>query len=638
MNSEKSGGGAFDNPAFMSSKVDLITINSAESNENIQKSCDTASDNESQTTSGRDQWGNGLQFLMSCIALSVGLGNVWRFPFIALQNGGGAFLIPYIIVLFFVGKPIYYLEMILGQFSSRGCVKVFDYVPIMRGIGYGQALSTFLTSSYYASLMALTLRYLILSFYPVLPWSYCRDEWGDQCIDSKINAGDTTESHMLTETFNGSVKKSSAEHYFVKVILHETPNIDDGIGTPDLYLALTLAFSWIVIVSIVICGIKTSGKVAYFLALFPYITMLVLLVRSLTLPGAFDGVLYFLRPQWDKLLDAGVWYAAVTQVFFSLTVCNGVILMYASYNRFDHNISRDCTIVTTLDTFTSLLSGIIIFGILGNLAHETGTTDIQSVVKGGPGLAFISYPDAIAKFTMVPQVFSALFFLMLFVLGIGTNVGIITSVITVACELFPNVKRWAIVIGIAVISFCLGLMYITPGGQYMLNYIDFYGVTFVAIVMGICEIITAGWIYGVKNICRDIKFMLNIKTSLYFRICWSIITPVFMIAILIYTLVEYKPLEYNGVKYPEYIYVLGWCVSAFCIGQLLIWACITIYKRPESKLCDRIKTTFNPLSYWGPLDPSTLKSYKQSIESDVANTLGVTNRGFWFKIYDNIFN
>lgn len=81
----------------------------------------------------REQWGKGVEFLMSCIAMSVGLGNVWRFPFVALQNGGGAFLIPYLIVLLLVGRPIYYLEMCIGQFSSRGSVKVYDFAPAMRG-------------------------------------------------------------------------------------------------------------------------------------------------------------------------------------------------------------------------------------------------------------------------------------------------------------------------------------------------------------------------------------------------------------------------------------------------------------------------------------------------------------------------
>lgn len=121
---------------------------------------------------------------MSCIALSVGLGNVWRFPFAALENGGGAFLIPYLVVLLLVGKPIYYLEMLVGQFSSRGSINVYDIAPIMRGIGYGQVFAVGMLLSYYASLLALTVRYFIASFQSVLPWSVCEPEWGDTCIDS----------------------------------------------------------------------------------------------------------------------------------------------------------------------------------------------------------------------------------------------------------------------------------------------------------------------------------------------------------------------------------------------------------------------------------------------------------------------
>lgn len=107
---------------------------------------------------------------------------------------------------------------------------------------------------------------------------------------------------------------------------------------------------------------------------------------------------------WNFYVDVQVWYAAITQCFFSLAVCFGNLIMYASFNRFDHNVYRDATIVTTLDTFTSMLAGVTIFGILGHLAHELGTDDIGKVVKGGAGLAFISYPDAIARFQFVPQV------------------------------------------------------------------------------------------------------------------------------------------------------------------------------------------------------------------------------------------
>lgn len=160
---------------------------------------------EGETTEPkRDAWGSDLEFLMSCIALSVGLGNVWRFPFAALENGGGAFLVPYLVVLLLVGKPIYYMEMLIGQFSGRGSINVFDVVPLMRGIGYGQLFAVAALLTYYAALLALTVRYFLASFSSVLPWSECLDEWGPTCIDS------TTKniSEITTKV------STSAEFYF----------------------------------------------------------------------------------------------------------------------------------------------------------------------------------------------------------------------------------------------------------------------------------------------------------------------------------------------------------------------------------------------------------------------------------------
>lgn len=149
---------------------------------------------------------------MSCIALSVGLGNVWRFPFAALDNGGGAFLIPYLVVLLLVGKPIYYMEMILGQFSTRGSIHVYDMVPLMRGIGYGQVFASAMITSYYAALLALITRYFIASFSAVLPWSECRPEWRAQgCIDSGTSQNRTVYADAVTQVMPG---QSSAEMYF----------------------------------------------------------------------------------------------------------------------------------------------------------------------------------------------------------------------------------------------------------------------------------------------------------------------------------------------------------------------------------------------------------------------------------------
>lgn len=135
------------------------------------------------TEKGRPVWGNSIEFLMSCISMSVGLGNVWRFPFTAFENGGGAFLIPYIIVLLIIGKPMYYLEMILGQFTSRSAVKIWSMNPLFKGVGIGQLLATFAVITYYCSMIALSLHYMFASFDKVLPWSSCQPEW-ENCVDS----------------------------------------------------------------------------------------------------------------------------------------------------------------------------------------------------------------------------------------------------------------------------------------------------------------------------------------------------------------------------------------------------------------------------------------------------------------------
>lgn len=215
---------------------------------------------------------------------------------------------------------------------------------------------------------------------------------------------------------------------------------------------------------------------------------------------------------------------------------------------------RDTLIVTTLDTFTSLISGIIIFGILGNLAHVTGTDDIRNVVQGGTGLAFVSYPDTIAKFEWAPQVFAVVFFVMLFVLGIGSIVGMSTCLMTAIRDHKPHWPHWKVAAGIATVQFGIGLVYVTPGGQFLIGLVDFFGASFVAFFFAIAQLIAFGWVYGVSRLCRDVEFMLGRKTGWYWRICWGFVTPALMLAIFVYNLSTYEPLTYNRQAYPQLAY------------------------------------------------------------------------------------
>ncbi|XP_002066106.2 sodium-dependent nutrient amino acid transporter 1 [Drosophila willistoni] len=547
----------------------------------------------------RDQWSKGVEFLFSCIALSVGLGNVWRFPFIALENGGGAFLIPYVIVLLLIGRPVYYLEVIVGQFSSRGCIRAFELAPIMKGIAYGQVYSTALATTYYACIMALTLRYLVASFSEVLPWTYCLIEWGSQCVATEASGNGTDLSHGV----------SAAEFYLTQIVLREPLDLKDGLGSPSWDLVSCLMVTWLIIATILIKGIRSSGKASYFLALFPYVIMLILLIRAVTLPGAWQGISYFLQPQWSQLLNPHVWHAAITQMFFSLAICFGTLVMYASFNDFHKNVHKDVIIITTVDSFTSLLAGCIIFGILGNLAHETNTTNISQVVKGGAGLAFISYPEAIAKFRFLPQLFAVLFFFMLLVLGIGSNIGMASCVINATKDRFTQLPHWLVAIGFSVLGFLCGLVYMTPGGQFVLNLVDFYGCTFIALVLAIAELLTFGWIYGVNRICSDIEFMLNVKTGFYWRICWAIVAPCLMFLVLAYMLVGYEPLTYKGTPYPSEAYVAGWAIWFVGVAQLPLWAIYTIYQQPANTFRNKLKMAMQPTTDWGPRQTELFKAY-----------------------------
>ncbi|XP_069682879.1 sodium-dependent nutrient amino acid transporter 1-like [Periplaneta americana] len=553
----------------------------------------------------RQQWSNGVEFLMSCIAMSVGLGNVWRFPFTAFENGGGAFLIPYIVVLFLIGKPLYYLELAIGQFVSGGPVKVWALSPALAGLGYGQVFATSLVVTYYCSLMALTIFYFIQSFTAELPWSTCDKDWEGYCFNSKKeNITDNVTTHPTADY------KSSSELYFTKFLLNEKDNINDGIGDPDWRLTICLLVAWATIFLVIVRGVKGSGKAAYFLALFPYVVMITLLIRGATLPGATDGILYFIRPQWEQLLTPKVWFSAVTQAFFSLGICFGGLIMYSSYNDFHHNVYRDAMIVTTIDTFTSLLAGCTIFSILGNLMHETGRSDIKDVVQGGTGLAFVSYPDAIAKFDVVPQFFSVVFFLMLYTLGIGSAVGLVGTVITLICDQFPKLKYWVVTLVVCTVGFLVGLVYVTPGGQFILTLVDFYGANFTVFILGAIEIVGVSWIYGLENFCNDLEFMVGRKVSPYWRICWGIITPVLMIVILVYSIASMQPLTYNKLFFPASATGAGWVLFAFGVIQFPIWAFIVMLKRKDESLFEMIKSAFKPSELWRPNNSKIYEDWK----------------------------
>ncbi|XP_066939298.1 sodium-dependent nutrient amino acid transporter 1-like [Macrobrachium rosenbergii] len=564
----------------------------------------------------RGQWANPLEFLLSCVAMSVGLGNIWRFPFVALDNGGGAFLIPYILVLLFIGKPLYYMELCLGQFSSIGSVKVWELSPAFRGVGYGQAIAVFAITTYYVSLMGLFVYYMFASFSSVLPWDVCGNWSSVTCVDSKTNVTFMEENLGI----NASDLTSSTEEYFTRVVLNSDPfGLDNGIGLPSWKLTLCLFLSWVIIFVVLSKGIQSSGKAAYFTALFPYIVIFVMLIRGATLPGASKGIMYFITPRWEKLLEPHVWYSAVDQSFYSLTVGFGTIIMFSSFNAFSHNVYRDATIISITDTITSFLAGLTTFAMLGHLADILGV-EVKDVLKGGgTSLAFVSYPDVLSRIKIAPQFFSVLFFFMLFTLGLGSSSALMGCIVTIITDDFPRFRRWIVTLVVCCLGFLVGLVYVTPQGQYVLTLVDHYGGSFILIIMVILEVIAVHWVYGVNNFCRDIEFMLNRKTGVYWKFCWALLIPVVLTLIFVYNQIISGPLKAGSYVFGPVANACGISIAVVACLMVPIFLVVEIvYRRRNSSstLWEAVKDSFASTTEWCPKDAAIRQEYRQVLSSD----------------------
>ncbi|XP_015782061.1 sodium-dependent nutrient amino acid transporter 1 [Tetranychus urticae] len=570
----------------------------------------------------RGQWGRGFEFLLSCVSLSVGLGNVWRFPYVAYTNGGGAFLIPYLILLFFIGRPLYYMELVLGQFSGCGPIKVWRVVPAFKGIGFAQMTSCSYVTVFYNYLMALTLYYFFASFASPLPWTVCdpSTHWSASlCSNSTISQNN---SFLLPEK------------YFNKEVLHLSSGLEE-ITWFNWRIAGCLLLSWTLVFLSLINGIQSLGKVAYFTAIFPYVVLIALLIASLLVDGAVDGIIYFFKPQWHRLWDPLVWYNAVLQSFFSLGVCAGALLMYSSYNNFRKDVYKDVIIISVLDTFTSILAGCVIFAVLGSMAKSQGV-DVSEVAKSdGTGLAFIAYPQALGQFTFWPNLWSISFFVMLFTLGIGSSVAQVETTITCLkdqSKFLMKHKTWT-AFGVCFIYFLLGLPLATDGGMYIMKLLEEFGVGISAFLYGILQAIGITWIYGYQRFANDIKFMLGRPVSFFWRLTWSILTPILLGCIFLYgnymaavTQNHSDPLR-KGI--PVWGELLGWTLAGLALIQIPLWMVITICQQ-SGDMKQKIKNAFSPTRNWGPRDPVHFEEwlkYKSSLKQP-KNRICQVNAGF----------
>uniref|UniRef100_A0A7N8Y3G1 Transporter n=1 Tax=Mastacembelus armatus TaxID=205130 RepID=A0A7N8Y3G1_9TELE len=529
----------------------------------------------------RGNWSNKLDFILSMVGYAVGLGNVWRFPYLAFQNGGGAFLIPYLTMLGIAGIPIFLLEVSLGQFASQGPVSVWKCIPALQGCGIAMLIISVLIAIYYNIIMCWTLYYLFASLKGSLPWANCRNEWNTvECKDKDMLLLGKTHTPSHTHTHSNKTYVSPSEEYFKYNVLH----ISKGIEYPgDLRwpLAGCLFLAWLIVYASLAKGIKSSGKVVYFTATFPYVVLVILLIRGVTLPGAGDGILYFITPKWEKLNDAKVWKDAATQIFFSLSAAWGGLITLSSYNKFHNNCYRDTIIVTCTNSATSIFAGFVIFSVIGFMAHEL-KVPIERVADEGPGIAFVVYPEALTRLPLSPF-WAIIFFLMLLTLGLDTMFATIETIVTSVSDEFPKYLRKHKPIFTLVCCasfFILGFPMITESGMYMLQLVDTFAASYSLVIIAIFELVGISYLYGLQRFCEDIEMMIGFQPNRFWRLCWAFVTPTILTGILGLSLYQWKVMTYEDYTYPTWSMVLGWLMVICSVIWIPIMFVIKMHLAP----------------------------------------------------------
>ncbi|XP_022662542.1 sodium- and chloride-dependent glycine transporter 1-like isoform X2 [Varroa jacobsoni] len=570
----------------------------------------------------RGNWGSQFEFLLSCLSYAVGLGNIWRFPYLCYRNGGGAFLIPYFTMLSFVGIPLFFMELSFGQYASEGPITIWKVSPLFQGIGYAMFLMSSLVGVYYNMILAWAFFYLwssITSMFSDLPWKGCENEWNTHMCQKFARTNCTAHKGVLD--VNGTCffpheidnktyaeykalkvwSKTASDEYFHNYVLDLTEGLHD-LGGIRYELVVCLFLCWAIVFFCLSRGVKTMGKVVYFTALFPYVVLIILLIRGLSLPGADKGIMFYLTPEWHRLLDARVWGDAAMQIFFSLSPCWGGLITLASYNKFHNNCLKDTFFICIGNCGTSFFAGFVIFSIVGFMAHNLGI-EVSEVASQGAGLAFVVYPEAVARLPLAPF-WSTLFFFMLMTLGMGTQFTIVETVVTTIVDTWPERLRHRkplVLLCICSAMFALGSVICTRGGMYVLQLMDDYVASYSALTIGLTEVIVIGWVYEADRFLDDIKVMLKKYPfpRVYWKLIWKFVVPSLISMILGFSLYQMEPTRYGGYVYPGWATALGWTLSLVSVSAI---PGVAIYKLSRSRgdYATRLKVLMEPTADWGP--------------------------------------
>ena len=433
----------------------------------------------------RENWGSRAGFVLAAIGSAVGLGNLWGFPYKLYSHGGGAFLIPYVLAMLLIGIPLLILEFSLGHMTQRAAPDAYRGINRKaEPIGWWGILLGFVIITYYPVILAYCGHYLYecvrsIATGKALPWA-------GQGMEGVKNAGD----------------------YFKYTFLDRWPSDHTGgawdFGRLVTPIVISLVIIWVLMYLCIFRGVRLVSKVVLWTVPLPWIMLLILTIRGLTLPGAQQGLNFYLDPDWSKLQEPETWRWAFGQMFFSMSLAFGVMITYASFLHRKSDINNNAAIIGLADMGTSFIAGVAVFATLGGMAFATAqagnSVPIEKVVDGGPGLAFVAFPYALAQLPAAAW-FGVVFFLALLLLGIDSAFSITESVLASLVDK-TGWGRGTTLIGMSLVGLVLGLVYCTRGGLVWLGTMDdFINSTWGGIaLLGLLECVVVGWGYRISRL------------------------------------------------------------------------------------------------------------------------------------------
>jgi NSS family neurotransmitter:Na+ symporter len=488
----------------------------------------------------RSSWKSNLGFLLAAIGSAIGLGNVWRFSYMAHQHGGGAFLVPYLVALIVAGIPIMIIEYGLGH-REKGSSPL-SFVRIDRKF------------EWLGWWMPVVAMFGIMLYYSVVI---------DWCINYFIFA------------FNLSWGADTQSFFFSQFLqLSDSAAVLGSIRLPILAATLLVwIICWLICYRDIRHGIEKASVV--FMPIL-FVLTIILVLWSLFLDGASDAIMnHYLHADWSKInifaTDKAdrigafkVWAGAFGQIFFTLSLGFGIMITYASYLPEKTNIGKNAFITCTVNCFYSFIAGFAVFGIVGFMAQSKGVP-FEEAIKGGPQLAFVVYPQAISLLPSMNTLFGIIFFLMLVIAGLTSGISLIEAFTCAITDKFEW-QRGKVVSVVCLIGFLGSIIFTTRGGLYVLDIADHFITNYGLMFGGLLECLIVGWIVKATVLRKHVSSK-GTRLPAVWDIFVKVITPAILIILLSVSLYGDLTENYEGYAGKQLIvYGIGWMMICLVVA------------------------------------------------------------------------